>query len=55
VANAYMKMVQPYAIGSIHGPAGSESLVVLTAATLDNVEMVQDFIILFDIGSTIVV
>jgi sulfite exporter TauE/SafE len=40
-----------YVIGLIHGLAGSGSLVVLTAATLDNVSMVLGFILIFGIGS----
>lgn len=42
-----------YFIGLIHGLAGSGSLVVLTAATLDNVGMVLGFIVIFGIGSMI--
>jgi len=42
-----------YLIGLVHGLAGSGSLVVLTAATLDNVGMVLGFIIIFGIGSMI--
>ena len=42
-----------YFIGLIHGLAGSGSLVVLTAATLDNVGMVLGFIAIFGIGSMI--
>ncbi|KAF6246247.1 high frequency lysogenization protein HflD [Nitrosopumilus sp. b3] len=42
-----------YLIGLIHGLAGSGSFVVLTAATLDNVEMVLSFILIFGIGSMI--
>lgn len=40
-----------YVIGLIHGLAGSGSLVVLTAVTLDNVSMVLGFILIFGIGS----
>jgi high-affinity nickel permease len=40
-----------YLIGCIHGLAGSGSLVVLTAATLNNVMMVLSFILIFGIGS----
>jgi high-affinity nickel permease len=40
-----------YLIGCIHGLAGSGSLVVLTAATLNNVGMVLGFILVFGIGS----
>ncbi|MBM3903922.1 MAG: high frequency lysogenization protein HflD [Thaumarchaeota archaeon] len=42
-----------YLIGCIHGLAGSGSLVVLTAATLNNVGMVLGFILIFGIGSVI--
>lgn len=42
-----------YVIGLIHGLAGSGSLVVLTAATLDNVGMVLSFILIFGVGSVI--
>lgn len=42
-----------YFIGLIHGLAGSGSLVLLTASTLDNVEMMLGFIIIFGIGSMI--
>lgn len=42
-----------YAIGLIHGLAGSGSLVVLTAASLHNVGMVLEFILIFGIGSII--
>lgn len=42
-----------YFIGLVHGLAGSGSLVVLTAATLDNVGMVLGFIAIFGIGSMI--
>jgi hypothetical protein len=42
-----------YFIGLVHGLAGSGSLVVLTAATLNNVEMVLGFIVIFGIGSMI--
>lgn len=42
-----------YVIGLIHGLAGSGSLVVLTAATLDNVGMVLSFILIFGLGSVI--
>ena len=42
-----------YFIGLVHGLAGSGSLVVLTAATLDNVGMVLSFIVIFGIGSMI--
>lgn len=42
-----------YVIGLIHGLAGSGSLVVLTAVTLDNVSLVLGFILLFGIGSMI--
>lgn len=40
-----------YLIGCIHGLAGSGSLVVLTAATLNNVGMILGFILIFGIGS----
>jgi len=42
-----------YVIGLVHGLAGSGSLVVLTASTMDNVGMVLWFIALFGVGSTI--
>jgi high-affinity nickel permease len=42
-----------YLIGCIHGLAGSGSLVVLTAATLNNIGMVLGFILIFGIGSII--
>lgn len=42
-----------YIIGCIHGLAGSGSLVVLTAATLANVEAVLSFILIFGIGSIV--
>ncbi|MGD2107587.1 MAG: high frequency lysogenization protein HflD [Nitrosopumilaceae archaeon] len=42
-----------YYIGLVHGLAGSGSLVVFTAATLDNVGMVLGFIGIFGIGSII--
>ncbi|MFB5606254.1 MAG: sulfite exporter TauE/SafE family protein, partial [Nitrosarchaeum sp.] len=42
-----------YLIGMIHGLAGSGSLVVLAAATLDSMEMTLTFILLFGIGSII--
>jgi sulfite exporter TauE/SafE len=42
-----------YFIGLIHGLAGSGSVVVLTASTLDNVGMVLGFIVIFGIGSMI--
>lgn len=42
-----------YIIGLVHGLAGSGSLVVLTAATLDNVGLVLGFILIFGIGSMI--
>ena len=42
-----------YLIGLVHGLAGSGSLVVLTAVTLDNVGMVLGFIVIFGIGSMI--
>lgn len=42
-----------YLIGCMHGLAGSGSLVVLTAATLDNIGMVLSFILIFGIGSII--
>ena len=42
-----------YWIGCVHGLAGSGSLVVLTAATLNNVGMVLGFILIFGIGSII--
>ncbi|MEM3172799.1 MAG: high frequency lysogenization protein HflD [Candidatus Nitrosotenuis sp.] len=44
---------KPYLIGCIHGLAGSGSLVVLTAATLNNVATVIEFILVFGIGSII--
>jgi high-affinity nickel permease len=44
---------KPYLIGCIHGLAGSGSLVVLTAATLNNVATVIEFILIFGIGSII--
>lgn len=42
-----------YAIGLVHGLAGSGSLVVLTAATLGNIELAIGFIAIFAIGSLI--
>ena len=42
-----------YAIGCVHGLAGSGSLVVLVASGLGNVEMVLSFILIFGIGSMI--
>lgn len=42
-----------YLIGCVHGLAGSGSLVVLTAATLNNVSMILEFILIFGIGSII--
>lgn len=42
-----------YAIGLIHGLAGSGSLVVLTAASLNNVGLILEFIVIFGIGSII--
>lgn len=42
-----------YLIGCIHGLAGSGSLVVLTASTLQNTGMVLGFILIFGIGSII--
>jgi ABC-type nickel/cobalt efflux system permease component RcnA len=42
-----------YLIGCIHGLAGSGSLVVLTAATLDNVGLVLSFILIFGLGSIV--
>ncbi|ABX13049.1 high frequency lysogenization protein HflD [Nitrosopumilus maritimus] len=42
-----------YLIGLIHGLAGSGSLVVLTATTLENIELVLSFIMIFGIGSMI--
>lgn len=42
-----------YFIGLVHGLAGSGSLVVLTASTLNNVGMVLGFITIFGIGSMI--
>lgn len=42
-----------YLIGCIHGLAGSGSLVVLTAATLNNVTMVLSFILIFGVGSIV--
>jgi len=42
-----------YIIGCIHGLAGSGSLVVLTASTLGNIEVVLSFILIFGIGSVI--
>ncbi len=44
---------KPYLIGCIHGLAGSGSLVILTAATLSNVTMVLEFILIFGVGSMI--
>lgn len=44
---------KPYLIGCIHGLAGSGSLVVLTAATLNNVATVIEFILIFGVGSII--
>jgi len=40
-------MTKSYLIGLIHGLAGSGSLIALTAATLDNVEMALTFILIF--------
>ena len=42
-----------YLIGLVHGLAGSGSLVVLTAATLDNIGLVLGFIVIFGVGSMI--
>jgi len=42
-----------YLIGMIHGLAGSGSLVVLTATTFNNVEIMLGFIIIFGVGSMI--
>ena len=42
-----------FLIGSIHGIAGSGSLVALTASTMVNFETMIYFLILFGIGSTI--
>lgn len=42
-----------YVIGLIHGLAGSGSIVVLTASTLEHVEIVLIFITIFGIGSMI--
>jgi high-affinity nickel permease len=42
-----------YLIGCIHGLAGSGSIIVLTAATLNNVGMVLGFILIFGMGSII--
>jgi ABC-type nickel/cobalt efflux system permease component RcnA len=42
-----------YLIGCVHGLAGSGGLVVLTAATLDNVGTILGFILIFGIGSMI--
>lgn len=42
-----------YFIGLVHGLAGSGSLVVLTASTLDNAWMVLGFIAIFGMGSVI--
>jgi len=42
-----------FVIGSIHGIAGSGSLVALTASTMVNFETMIYFLILFGIGSTI--
>lgn len=42
-----------YLIGCVHGLAGSGSLVVLTASTLNNVGMVLGFILIFGIGSVV--
>jgi hypothetical protein len=42
-----------YLIGCIHGLAGSGSLVVITAATLNNIDMVLEFILIFGVGSII--
>jgi len=42
-----------YLIGMMHGLAGSGSLVVLTAATFDNVGMMLGFIVIFGIGSMV--
>lgn len=40
-----------YIIGSIHGLAGSGSLVILAVSTLTNLEMIMSFVIIFGIGS----
>src|SRR3990172_6036224 len=42
-----------YAIGCVHGLAGSGSLVVLVASSLGSVEMVLSFILIFGIGSMV--
>lgn len=42
-----------YAIGCVHGLAGSGSLVVLVASSFGSVEMVLSFILIFGIGSII--
>jgi ABC-type nickel/cobalt efflux system permease component RcnA len=42
-----------YMIGLVHGLAGSGSLVVLTATTLSNPEMILGFILVFGLGSII--
>jgi len=42
-----------YFIGMVHGLAGSGSVVVLTAVTLDNVGIVFGFVAIFGIGSII--
>jgi len=42
-----------YIIGCIHGLAGSGSIVILAAASLDSLEMVVYFILVFGIGSII--
>ncbi len=42
-----------YVIGLIHGLAGSGSLVVLTASTMNSFEMVLSFVLIFGIGSII--
>ena len=42
-----------FLIGSIHGIAGSGSLVALTASTMVNFETMIYFLILFGIGSTL--
>lgn len=42
-----------YLIGCVHGLAGSGSLIVLTAVTLDNAGMILTFILFFGAGSII--
>jgi len=42
-----------YAIGCVHGLAGSGSLVVLVASSFGSVEMVLSFILIFGIGSMV--